>query len=421
MEIVCQEQASVSPASQSREFPSNNTSQGSFAQAALGLQNDSANVLQRQMEWVKTSPKIMVIDDEPINVKVVQKYLQKLGYTRLASCYDSMAAMEAIAAHNPDLLILDIMMPGVSGIEILQTLKSQEKYQHLPVIVLTATGDRETRVKALELGASDFLNKPVDPCDLAPRVRNALALKLHQDHLNNYIGELTCLVDQRTQELDQARREVFNCLARAAEFRDDDTGNHVMRVGKYAGIIARGLGWHPFNIMELEMAAQLHDIGKIGVPDSILHKPGKLDPQEFDIMKNHPGYGRRILDDIIVNPGDKEQAHSQVGSKILEPAQSPVLQMACRIALTHHERWDGTGYPLGLKGEDIPIEGRITALADVFDALSSKRPYKEAFPLAKCFQIMQEGRGTHFDPQLIDIFMASDEIVIDTYKNFNVH
>jgi putative two-component system response regulator len=223
------------------------------------------------------------------------------------------------------------------------------------------------------------------------------------------------VVCERTDQLEFARKEVFNCLARAAEFRDDDTGNHVLRVGKYAGIIARGLGWTPDKVEELELAAQLHDIGKIGVPDAILHKPGKLDEQEYNQMKKHPGYGHRILEDITTNH-EEAQVHAKIGSKILEPAKSPILMLARTIAITHHERWDGEGYPFGLSKTDIPLAGRITAIADVFDALSSKRPYKPAFPYEKCVQIISEGRGGQFDPQLVDIFLAAHHEIIDTMQ-----
>lgn len=365
-----------------------------------------------------SSAKIMVVDDEPINIKVVRKFLQAAGFQNLHDCSDPLKAFDLIVKNQPDVLILDIMMPGISGLQILARLRESDSTRRLPVIVLTASDDRDTRVKALNYGASDFLAKPVDPLELTPRVRNVIELKRFYDHLQNYNRDLEAAVRLKTAELEMSRREVLMCLARAAEFRDDDTGQHVLRVGRYASIIARGLDLTDDYVDMIEQAAQLHDVGKIGIPDSILQKPGKLTPEERQQIERHSGYGKKILQSLSRHDDGNGFAHSRIGGKILESSHSPLLQMAYRIALTHHERWDGTGYPIGLAGEDIPLEGRITAVADVFDALSSERPYKKPFPIDECFRILTEGRGSHFDPQVIDAFFSHRAEVLQVQMDF---
>jgi putative two-component system response regulator len=355
---------------------------------------------------------IMLIDDEPINIKVARRYLQEAGYKDFIAITDSTIAMDEILAHKPDVIVLDVMMPRISGIELLIAIRSTPQTAHIPVLILTANCERETRLKALDAGATDFLEKPVDPAELLPRVRNSLTIKAHHDHLERQAEELEAAVQKRTVELAASRLEVVQCLARAAEFRDDNTGRHVLRVGRYAGVIGRSLNLADEFVGLLELAAQLHDVGKIGIPDSVLLKAGSLTPEEFDVVQRHCGFGKRVFESASEQESMMLRQHSKLGAQMLNCTSSPLIQIAARTALTHHERWDGTGYPLGLAGEDIPIEGRITAVADVFDALSSRRPYKPAFPLAKCFQILEEGREKHFDPQVLDAFMrARDEIV----------
>ena len=358
------------------------------------------------------APKILIIDDEPINIKVITKYLHELGYTCCLGLSDSRQAIYSIASEGPDLVILDVMMPFMTGIEVLAQLRANPETAHLPVLVLTAAVDRETRLAVLETGATDFLSKPIDPSELSPRVRNALTLKKFHDSLQHQAQDLEHAVRMRTAELEASRQDIIHCLARAAEFRDDDTGQHVLRVGRYAGIIAQALGLDEDTVDQIRQAAQLHDIGKIGVPDSILLKTGKLAPDEFERMQKHTCIGKRVIERLPQHEWDELRKHVQIGSMILDIPRSPVLQMAARIALTHHEWWDGNGYPLGLAGEDIPLEGRITAVADVFDALSSKRPYKRPFPREKCFQIISEERGTHFDPKVVEAFFSMRDAIV---------
>ncbi len=357
--------------------------------------------------------KILVIDDEPINLKVASKYLNVAGYNNIMCLADSERAVAMVTLEEPDAVLLDIMMPHVSGLDILGALRADPRWEHLPVIILTASNDPATKRQALELGASEFLAKPVDPSELIPRMRNVLTVKRHHDHLRKYSRELEAAVLRRTVELTRSRQEVIHCLARAAEFRDDCTGRHVFRVGRYARLIAEEFGWRGERLNMFEQAAQLHDIGKIGVPDAILLKPGKLTSDEFEIMRKHSDYGRQITSSLPNNDANVLRDHAEIGGRLLEEAESPILAMAAVVALSHHERWDGGGYPRGLAGEAIPLEGRITSVADVFDALSSKRPYKEAFPLDESFRIVADGRGTQFDPSVVDAFVRRREAVLE--------
>jgi cyclic di-GMP phosphodiesterase len=355
---------------------------------------------------VAADSKIMVVDDESTNIKVVKRLLELEGYSHFVTTTDSTTALTLLRDEQPDILLLDLMMPHVSGLEILTQVRADDEFSYLPVIILTAVTDRETKLEALELGATDFLGKPLDPSELAARVGNVLTVKAFQNRLQNYSHDLETAVRQRTAELEASRRDVIQCLARAAEYRDDDTGYHIIRVGRYARLIATKLGMSDDEVDILEQAAQLHDVGKIGVPDQILLKPGKLTVEEFASMQKHCGFGKHILHASSMDDERIVHRHTELGAMILGVGASPVLAMAERIALTHHEWWDGTGYPFKLAGEDIPLEGRIVAVADVFDALSSKRCYKDAMPIDKCFEIMQSERETHFDPNLLDIFVG---------------
>jgi putative two-component system response regulator len=244
------------------------------------------------------------------------------------------------------------------------------------------------------------------------RLENVLAAKAYQNHLAEYSERLEQQVKQRTEELVRSRQEAIHCLARAGEYRDDDTGHHVTRVGRYSALIATELGFPRPAADLIEQAAQLHDVGKIGIPDAILHKPGKLDPHEFDIVRDHCGIGRRIINPLSHEESIRLKTHTSVGLQIMGSTRSPVLRLAAVIAVSHHEKWDGSGYPKGLSGNAIPIEGRIVAVADVFDALSSARPYKEAFPVDKCLRILEDGRGKHFDPRVLDAFMTRKDEVL---------
>lgn len=361
--------------------------------------------------------KIMIVDDEIANVMVAKKLLSQAGHSDFEVTTDSTVAMNMIHTCRPDVVLLDINMPHVDGISILAQIRSSDKLRQLPVLILTANTHSEVKLRCLELGATDFLVKPIDPMELAPRVRNALQSKIYHDQLVHHAEELEEVVRRRTEELENSRREVIYCLARAAELRDNDTGNHVIRVGRYAGIIARNLGLPERYVEDLELAAQLHDVGKIAIPDAILLKPGKLEPEEYEIIQSHVKYGRQIIKPFAAHEAAAIRNHVKTGPEILSDGSS-LMRLAASIAQTHHEKFDGSGYPIGLAGEDIPLEGRITAVADVFDALSSERPYKKALPREKCFQILEEGRGTHFDPQVLDAFFAGSADIVRVQVEF---
>lgn len=350
--------------------------------------------------------KIVLIDDEELNTLIVQQYLKNSGYQKIVAINEPKEALKAIQDEKPDLILLDIVMPEISGLQILEVLSITDLVSSIPVLVLTASSDANIRSQCLELGAADFLAKPLDPTDLVPRVRNALESKLNREQMANYAVMLEQEVQIRTEELASSRMEVVRCLARAAERRDDDTGQHIMRVGRYVGVIARTLGMSAETVAMLEMAAQLHDIGKIAIPDSILHKPGKLTAEEFKLMQTHCEIARGIISPAADRVGSTNGSIGRSVTSLQQESTSPLMKLASRIAESHHEKWDGSGYPNGLKGHAIPIEGRMTAVADVFDALSTKRPYKKAFPLDKCVEIIREGSGRHFDPMIVEAFMA---------------
>jgi putative two-component system response regulator len=357
------------------------------------------------------SSKIMIVDDEEYNILVVQKYLRDRGFGNLVATHDATRAMTMIDSKRPDVLLLDIIMPEVDGLQILQAVRQDPNLRHVPVLILTASSEAEVKLRALELGATDFLAKPVDPSELILRVRNILLAKSHLDHLEDYSERLERQVRVRTEELRVSRQEVIHCLARAAEYRDEQTGKHVIRVGRFAGIVARQLGMDEARCELIEQAAQLHDVGKIGVSDTILLKPGRYEPDEFELMKRHCQFGSRIMQPAGEGEEGSLRRHAEMGAHFMDACGSPIMRLAAVIAMTHHERFDGTGYPHGLSGEEIPIEGRITAVADVYDALSSRRPYKPPFSREKCLSILEDGRGAYFDARVLDAFFARlDEI-----------
>jgi putative two-component system response regulator len=348
--------------------------------------------------------KVFMIDDEAINLKVVQRFLAAGGFEHFVAVQDPTNLWSRIEHEHPDVVLLDLLMPEISGFQVLTEIRGHESSRFLPVLVLTAADDPQTKARALRLGATDFLSKPVDPNELIPRVRNAALAKMFHDRLQRQNDELEAQVRRRTTELETTRLQLVQCLARAAEFRDNDTGLHVRRVGRYAAIIAQEMGQEPHYVEMIELAAALHDVGKIGVSDDILLKPARLDPAEIEVMQRHTLLGKRVFQPLTPIDTQSLRSHSAIGASILSEVSFDLFEMASRIALTHHEWWDGRGYPLGLAGTDIPLEGRITAVADVFDALSSRRPYKRALPVDQCVQMMQEQRGIHFDPAIFDAF-----------------
>jgi len=317
---------------------------------------------------------ILVVDDTPENIEVLDSILNSQYSVKVAlSGERALELVEAIP--QPDMILLDIMMPGMDGYDVISRLQSNPATVNIPVIFITGKSDAADEEKGLKLGAVDYITKPISPSIVRARVKTHLALY-------NQNRELEKKVEERTQQLKEAKLEVISCLGRAAEFKDNETGMHVIRMSYYSRIIADSLNLNSEWVDMLYNAAPMHDIGKIGIPDHILLKPGKLDDEEWEIMKKHVSYGVEIL----------------------EGHESDLLKMAKEIAKSHHEKFDGTGYPNGLVGENIPLSGRIVAISDVFDALTSERPYKEAWSTEKAVALIEDGAGKHFDPHLVEAF-----------------
>lgn len=332
--------------------------------------------------------RVMVVDDIQTNINILARTLA--GEYQVSIAKDGESAIEAIDSLPPDLILLDVMMPGMDGYEVCRRLKSQEKTRYIPVIFLTGLSERESEARGLQLGAVDFITKPFSPMLVKARVKNHLELKLHRDQLEDIVTERTAALSRALEKLTNASLDTILRLSKAAEYKDENTSTHIKRVSDYAAAVAAELGLAEDFIENLRYAAPMHDIGKIGIPDRILLKPGKLDPEEWEIMKQH----------------------TIIGGNILQGADNGFLKMGEVIALTHHERWDGGGYPRGLQKTGIPMEGRIVAVVDVFDALTSRRPYKEPFSLEKSLEIIKAGRGHHFDPEVADVFVGMElEIV----------
>ena len=356
------------------------------------------------IERIKQS-KIMIIDDEQLVIKVVRRFLQSEGYENFVTLTQSTGAVERMEQEQPDVVLLDVMMPEVSGLDILRERRRIPSLQLTPFIILSGSQDLEVKQEALEHGATDFLGKPVEKIELTLRIKNALLLKQQYKDLEVHAHELEQEVQERTRQLERSREQILQCLARAAEYRDNETGRHVVRVGKYARVVGERLGLPKEFCGQIELAAQLHDLGKIGIPDSILLNPGKLSEEEFAVMKRHCEIGREILDPFAADEMEELRQNKSDPARLPSNLRSPLLVLAAKIAQTHHEKWDGTGYPLGLKGEQIPIEGRITSVSDVYDALCSVRPYKEGFSVEQALRIMLAERGTRFDPKVLDAFV----------------
>lgn len=333
---------------------------------------------------------IAIIEDTPVNLVVMQSMVRRLGDHDCQVFSDSGVGLDWCIEKLPDLIVVDYMMPGMDGLEVIRRCRANEVLQNRPILMVTAASDREVRYAALNAGATDFLTKPIDKHEFIPRVRNMLQLRASMQSTEHRAEELAVAVQLATAEIHVRELDTVMRLAKAAEFRDPETGSHIQRMALFSELIARNLDLPAPTVAQILIAAPMHDIGKLGTPDYILLKPGKLTPEEFEIMKEH----------------------ALIGHEILKNSSSPVLQMAAEIALTHHEKFNGSGYPNGTKGEDIPIAGRIVAVADVFDALTSARPYKPAWDVDAARQLLQEGRSQHFDPNCVDVFLAHwDEVL----------
>lgn len=327
--------------------------------------------------------RILIVDDEPGNVATLTRVLRGSGFKHIESTTDSRLATDLYQSFQPDLILLDLKMPHMTGFDVMTALTDlQTRGNYLPILVLTAQRDHATRLQALASGAKDFLNKPIDMAEAVTRIRNMLEVRLLHNAIISKNKTLEELVQERTIALEHTRLEIIHRLGRAAEYRDNETSMHVIRMSQLCYRLAQEIGLGEDQCQLILNASPLHDVGKIGVPDHILLKPGKLNEEEWDAMRKHP----------------------EIGAEILSGSHSPIMQEAERIALTHQERWDGSGYPRGLKGEEIPLSGRIVALCDVFDALTSKRHYKEAFSTEKAMEIIKSKSGIDFDPRLVEAF-----------------
>lgn len=323
-------------------------------------------------DYLSQPAKILIVDDEPVNLKVLKQVLQE-DY-RLSFAKNGPDALELVKKERPGLILLDVMTPGMTGFEVCRQLKTDPDTHTIPVIFVTALTDEADETEGFNAGGVDYINKPISPAIVRARVRTHLSL-VHIDELKN------------------THVELIRRLGRAAEFKDNETGMHVIRMSQVSARLALQMGMSAGFAEQLLQAAPMHDIGKIGIPDRVLLKPGKLDDEELAIMRTHP----------------------QLGANILDNSSSPLIRLAHSVAMYHHEKWDGTGYPFGLKGEEIPIEARIVAVADVFDALLSKRPYKEAWPLEKAIEEIKSQSNRHFDPVVVEALLAClpDLIVIN--------
>lgn len=327
--------------------------------------------------------RILIVDDEEANIEMLRKMLIKAGYSSIIGISDSRKVEGLYAAYNPDLVLLDINMPHLNGFDVMEKLREVDNGSYIPVLVLTGLPDKKIMIKALEAGAQDFLSKPLNGLEVLTRIRNMVTVRLLHNQVRDQNIILEKKVQERTMALDNTRLEIIRRLGMAAEYRDNKTGEHIMRMSQMSSHLGKLTGMNDHESELLLNTSPMHDIGKIGIPDSILLKPGKLSTGEFDLMKNHV----------------------TIGGDLLDGHESELMISARQIALTHHEQWNGSGYPKGLKGEDIPLVGRITGLVDVFDALTSKRPYKGPYPVENVCRIIKSELGKHFDPNLVKLFL----------------
>lgn len=334
---------------------------------------------------VHRQARLLVIDDEQPNLDLMGRLLRRVGYEHLTLTTDPAWALQHLQDLAPDLVLLDLQMPGVDGLEVLRRLQTVVGVEDLlPRLVITADSTHGTRQRALHLGAHDFLTKPIDVGETALRVANLLQTRMLHVRLREHNDRLEEQVRARTQQLERSHRALTRRLALVGEYSDDDTAEHTLRVGATAERLALAVGMTRPAAALLGEAAPLHDIGKVAIPDAVLLKRGKLSPAEFEVIKTH----------------------AAIGAHILAGGDSELLHVAEQIAYTHHERWDGSGYPRGLSGQTIPLAGRLVAVVDVYDALTSTRPYKHAWSVDRTVEHMRQQRGRHFDPDVLDVFLS---------------
>ena len=339
---------------------------------------------------------VLIIDDSDINLTLIKALVMKLGECSPVLFENPLKALEWCRENVPDLVIVDYMMPDMDGHQFIRAFRALHGRDEIPVLMVTANDQKDVRYEALLGGANDFLTKPIDRVEFSARAKNMLSLRTGQKHLADRAQHLLAMVEERTKDIREREKELIIRMSRAAEFRDPETGAHIQRMAHYSAIIAKGLGLYEGEQKLILEAAPMHDVGKIGIPDYILLKPGKLTPEEFEIMKGH----------------------AKLGYELLKDSGSEILRAGAEIAISHHEKFDGSGYPKGIKGNDIPLFGRIVAVADVFDALTSERPYKKAWSLEDASMFLEEGRSRHFDPMCVEAFLAGWDQVIEVRRRF---
>lgn len=331
------------------------------------------------------APSVLIIDDEFTSRVILERIVKNIHHDIVVTSFaDPIAAMVWVSKNLPDLILVDYLMGGMSGLEVVTKIRRSPHLEDVPVVMVTVADEKDIRYQVLDAGATDFLSKPIDPYECRVRCRNLLSMRLHEKIVLSRAQSLEKAVVEATQQIREREQETLYRLAKAGEFRDSDTGNHVLRMAKFARLIAEGLGLPAERCELIEIAAPMHDIGKIGIPDNILLKSGKLTPEEFNQMKNHP----------------------VIGYNMLHSSKSMFIALAADISLGHHEKFDGSGYPNGLAGKDIPLESRIVAVADVYDALTSVRPYKQAWTNERAVEYITANSGTHFDPDCVESFVA---------------
>ena len=328
--------------------------------------------------------RVAIVDDSEINLTLLKSLVEKIDGCQPLLFRESPEGLVWCSENKPDLIILDYMMPDLDGLQFVTRFRAAPACDEIPVLMITADDDRGVRHKALQIGATDFLTKPVDRVEFTARVRNLLALASSHKKLADKAAWLAEEVKKATEVIHAREQELLYRMSRAAEYRDPETGAHIQRMSRYSALIAASVGLPEEEQTLILQASPMHDMGKIGIPDQILLKPGRLTPEEFAIM----------------------QTHAEIGFELLKGSESMVFQEAAAIAISHHEKYDGSGYPYGVAGEVIPLCGRIVAVADVFDALTSERPYKKAWPVEQALDYLRNGSGTHFDPSCVKAFLA---------------
>lgn len=369
---------------------------GKYVTLKIVRMDSSLRIAVQFLKECRMEMNVLVIDDAPINVALLCRLLEKIEHCKAVSFLAPELALSWCEEHIPDVVMVDYMMPGMNGVEFIRRFRGICGCYDIPVLMVTANSELELRYQALEAGANDFLIKPVDKIEFLARTKSMLAMRKNQRFLEDRAAWLDVEVKKATAEIRAREQETILRLSKAADSRDPETGAHIIRMANYSRVIAAGLGLPEAQQQLIFEAAPMHDIGKVGIPDHILLKPGKLTEEEFSVMKQH----------------------ARLGYDILSGSQSEMLNTGAVIALAHHEKYDGSGYPNGIAGEEIPLFARIVAVADVFDALTSERPYKAAWGIETALAFLREGSGKHFDPLCVDAFFAGWDLILEIKMHY---